>query len=158
MSTAAPTKDTASPPVPPGRRVLVVNEPGPAGRAALDLARELDLTERAALTVVGVAPTARSGPRCGGSAREFNATVREVVESELDEARVRLGRVAGRTDYALLIEGDDPPLEAWIAGRNFDLVLLPARRRLLRSPGHPAAARLRRATDAEIRVVQRPVD
>jgi nucleotide-binding universal stress UspA family protein len=124
--------------------------------AALDVARELDLNEKATLTVVGVAPTAPSGSRCGGSALGFNAVVREAVTEELDMARQRLGHAAGRTDYVLLVEGEDPPLEEWIAARGFDLILLPARRRLLRTPGHPAAARLRNVPGAEVRVVPRP--
>lgn len=124
--------------------------------AALDIAREFDLQEGASLTVVAVAPTAASGSRCGGSAREFNTIVRESVAAELDEARLRLGHASGRASYALLVEGEDPRLEEWIAGQALDLVLLPARRRLLRTPGHPVAARLRRVTDAEVRIVHRP--
>lgn len=139
-----------------GRRVLVLHEPGPAGMAALDLARELDLQEGASLTVAAVVPTAASGSRCGGSALEFNTIVEETVAKELDGARERLGHAAGRTSYALLVEGQDPSPDAWIVGGGFDLILLPARRRPLRAPGHPAAARLRRLTDAEVRIVQRP--
>jgi hypothetical protein len=156
MSTASATNVPARVPPRQDRRVVVLHEPGPAGTAALDVARGLDLQEGATLTVVAVAPTAPSGSRCGGSALEFNAIVREIAAAELDEARMRLGHASGRTNYALLVEGKDPPLEEWIAARGFDLVLLPARRRLLRTPGHPAAARLRDVTDAEIRVVQRP--
>ena len=155
MSTAAPIEGPAGTQAPASRRVLVVNEPGTAGTAALDIARELDLREAATLTVVAVAPTAPSGSRCGGSAVEYNAVVKETVEAELDEARQRLGHASGRTDYALLVQGEDPPLEEWAAARGFGLILLPARRRLLRTPGHPAAARLRAMSGAEVRVVQR---
>jgi hypothetical protein len=119
------------------------------------MARELDLHEYATLTVVGVAPRAPNGPACCGSALEFNAAIRQSVADELDEARQRLGSAAGRTNYVLLVEGEDPPLKDWIAARGYDLILLPARRRLLRTPGHPAAARLRGITGAEVRVVQR---
>jgi hypothetical protein len=105
---------------------------------------------------VAVVPTPASGSCCTGSALEFNAIVKETVANELDGARERLGHAAGRTNYALLVEGKDPALEEWIVAVSFDLILLPARRRLLRSPGHPAAARIRRATDAEVRIVQRP--
>jgi hypothetical protein len=136
----------------PGPRVLVLYEPCGAGRAALDVARELDLREQAALTVVAVVPKAESGP-CTGSALEFNRAVREAVECELDDARERLAEASGRADYRLLIEGEDPSLESWTAVRDFDLILLPARRRLLRAARHPAAARLRRSTSAEVRVV-----
>ena len=154
MSTAADTNAPAAAPALGGRRVLVLREPGAAGAEALDIARELDLHQSATVTVVAVAPQAPSGPRCGGSALEFNAAVRETVAEELDQARERLGHAAGRTDYVLLVEGEDPPLEEWIAVGGFDLVLLPARRRLLRTPGHPAAARLRTMSGAEVQIVQ----
>lgn len=156
MSTAARTNATAMGQAGSRQRVAVLNESGPAGTMALDLARELDLQEHASITVVAIVPTAASGSRCGGSALEFNAIVRETVANELDGARERLGHAAGRTSYALLIEGEDPPLEEWIAAHDFDVILLPARRRLLRTSEHPAAARLRRVTDAEVRIVQRP--
>ncbi|MBV9165230.1 MAG: hypothetical protein JO342_03650 [Solirubrobacterales bacterium] len=156
MSTAARTNASITASAPAGPRVLVLHEPGPAGTAALDLARELDLQEGASLTVVAVVPTAASGSRCGGSALEFNAIVKESVTNELDGARQRLGQAAGRTSFELLVEGEDRSPEEWIAAGGFDLVLLPARRRPLRGSGHPAAARLRRATDAEVRIVQRP--
>jgi hypothetical protein len=156
MSTAAPTSPTATVSAPPEPRVLVLYERGPSGAAALDVARELDLQRGASVTVVAVAPSAPSGPRCGGSAREFNAAVRDVVADELEQARTHLGHAAGRTDYVLLVEGEDLPLEEWVAARGFDVILLPARRRLLRPPGHPVAARLRLVTGAEVRLVQRP--
>jgi hypothetical protein len=155
MSTAARMNATAMGHPGPGQRVAVVYESGPAGTAALDLARELDLQERAHLTVVAVVPTAASGSRCGGSALEFNAIVKETVANELDGARERLGHAAGRTRYALVVEGEDPPLQEWLAARGFDVILLPARRHFVK-PGHPLAARLRRTTDAAVRVVQRP--
>ena len=157
MSTAARMNATAMGQAGPGQRVAVLYESGPTGTAALDHARELDLQEGANLTVVAVAPTAASGSRCGGSALEFNTIVKQTVANELDGARERLGLAAGRTSYALLVEGEDPPLEEWIATQGFDVILLPARRRLRRSSDHPAAARLRRLTDAEVRVVQRPL-
>ncbi len=156
MSTAARMNATAMGQPGPGQRVAVLYESGPSGTAALDLARELDLQEGADLTVVAVVPTAASGSRCGGSAREFNAIVKETVANELDGARERLGQAAGRTSYALLAEGEDPPLQEWIAAQGFDVILLPASRHFLRTSEHPAAARLRRATDAEVRIVQRP--
>jgi hypothetical protein len=155
MSTAAPTNPPATVSAVAGPRVVVLHEPGPSGAAALDLARQLDLEQGATVTVVAVVPSAPSGPCCGGSARDFNATVRDVVAGELDQARTRLGHAAGRTDYVLLVEGQDPPLQDWIAAHGYDLILLPARRRLLRTPGHPAAAQLRGRAGGEVRVVQR---
>jgi hypothetical protein len=143
-------------PVRPPRRALVVHEPGSAGAAALEIARQLDLEHGATVTVVAVAPSAPSGPRCGGSALEFNAAVRAAVATELDQARTHLGHASGDASYVLLVEDEDPPLDDWIVAQRFDVILLPARRRPLRTPGHPIAARLRRITDAEVRIVHRP--
>lgn len=155
MSSAPSTARPVATPAVRGRRVVVVHESGAAGAAALDIARELYLHENAALTVVGVAPKAPSGCRCGGSAVEFNAFLRETVADELEAARERLGHAGGRTDYVLLVDGEAPTLEEWIAAGGYDLILLPERRRLLRPAGHPAAARLRGVTGAEVRVVPR---
>src|SRR5689334_19106994 len=155
MPAAARVNATAIVPSECRKRVAVLHERGATGAAALDVARELDLQHGATVTVVAMVPSAPSGPRCGGSALEFNAAVRDLVADELDLARTRLGHAAGRTSYVLLVEGEDPPLEEWLADHGFDVILLPARRRLLGSRGHPAAARLRAATDAEVRVVQR---
>lgn len=137
-----------------GRRVLVLYEPGPAANAALDLARGMDLEEEAAVTVVAVVRNAESGT-CTGSAAAFNDAVRDAVVDELEQAHRRLGVAAGRAEYQLLMEGACTSLESWCAARDFDLILLPARRRLLRGAKHPAAERLRRATSAEVRVVPR---
>jgi len=139
----------------PGRapqRVLVLYEPGRAGDAAVDVARALAEEHLANLTIASVVPQAVSGARCGGSAVDYNRAVRESVAKELDQARRRLGMLAGRAAFKLLIEGADPPLASWSAGLRFDLILLPARRRLLRARRHPAAAALRR-THAEVRIV-----
>jgi hypothetical protein len=111
--------------------------------------------EHASLTVVSVVPQAASGPRCGGSAREYNSALRETAAAELAGARAALGESAAHTTFELLVEGADPALPEWCAAREFDVILLPARRRPLRSLGHPAAARLRRQTGAEVRIVAR---
>ena len=58
-----------------------------------------------------------------------------------------------RADFELLTEGADPPLHEWVTRTGADVVLLPSRRRPLRSAKHPAAAELRRSTAAEIRIV-----
>jgi hypothetical protein len=155
MSSAGPNAAPVATPTLRGRRVVVVHERGAAAAAALDIARELELHENAALTVVAVAPKAPSGCRCGGSAVEFNAFLRETVADDLDGARERLGRAGGRTDYVLLVDGEAPTLEEWIAAGGYDLILLPERRHLLRPAGHPAAGRLRGVTGAEVRVVPR---
>lgn len=135
-------------------RVLALCEPGRAGGAVIDLARELVETRDAAVTVVAVAPHAPSGARCGNSAIEYNEAVAESVARELDRARERLGlRAAARATFALLREGYDPPLVEFAQTGGFDLVLLPAVRRPLRRAYHPDAQPLGRLTGAEIRVV-----
>jgi hypothetical protein len=131
-------------------RVLVLFEPGRAGAAAVDLAREAGELGHAALTIASVVPQAPSGSRCGNSATEYNQIVLESVAQELDEARRRLGGVDAR--FELLIDGD-PPLHEYVAAGAFDVVLLPSRRRPLRSVKHPAAAELRRRTRADVRIV-----
>ena len=134
-----------------GKRVLVVFEPVRSGAAALELAQELAERHGATITVVSVAPQGKSGARCGNSALDYNLAIQDSVARDLDHARARLEEVGVRASYELLLDGVSPSLDE-LAGR-FDLVLLPARRRPMRAPGHPAAGRLRRAAGAEIQVV-----
>jgi nucleotide-binding universal stress UspA family protein len=135
-------------------RVLILCEHGRTGAAAIDVAREMAELGNATLTVVAVAPQAPSGPRCGNSAVEYNAAVAESVARDLDRAREQLGRAAERAEFLLLIDGADQTLEQLARSGGFDLVLLPARRRPLRKPGHPAATGLsRHAAGAEILIV-----
>jgi nucleotide-binding universal stress UspA family protein len=136
-------------------RVLVLYEQGRAGVAAIDLARELAERENAELTVVGVAPQAPSGARCGNSAIEYNEIVADSVAGDLDRARERLGQAAERVVFVLLIDGADQTFEQLAESGGFDLVLLPARRRpLRRGASHPEAARLRLNVGAEVRIVE----
>jgi len=137
----------------PHKHVLVVFEPGRSGAAAVELARELAERDHASVTVLSVVPTAPSGSRCGNSATEYNTIVREVVARELDQAREQLAGFGDRAEFELLTEGADPPLHEWVTRAGADVVLLPSRRRPLRSAKHPAAAELRRSTGAEIRIV-----
>jgi hypothetical protein len=143
----------AIPPV--GRRVLALCEPGRGASTTLDLARELAEHESARLTVVNVAPQAATagGQCCGMSVRDHNQVVRDAAAEELREAHARLGPIAEQVTFQMLVEGSDPPLHEWIADRDFDLVLLPARRRLIGAARHPEAARVRASTTAELRVV-----
>ena len=134
-------------------RVLVLCEHGRAGAAVIDLARELAELERATLTVVAVAPRAPSGARCGNSAVEYNEAIADSVARDLDRARERLGGAAERAAFILLVDGADQTLAQLAQSGGFDLVLLPARRRPLRSAGHPQASRLQRVPGAEIRIV-----
>ena len=133
---------------------MVLYEDSRAGAAAIDLARDLVETANAKITVVGVAPQAASGSRCGGSATEYNEIVAASVAQDLEHARKRLGGAAAGAGFVVLVEGADQTLEQFVRAGGFDLVLLPARRRPLRKPGHPAASELSRAVGAEIRIVE----
>lgn len=138
---------------PAGKRVVVLYEPGRAGSAALDLARRLVGDDGAALTIVSVAPQDRRICCGAGSAIDFNRAVCETAGEDLRQARELLGPVGGRASFKLLVQDKDPPLAAWIAARDFDVVLLPSRRHLLRGAKHPAADRLRRSTSADVRIL-----
>jgi hypothetical protein len=94
-----------------------------------------------------------SGSRCGNSALDYNLAVQDAVVGDLDQARAWLEEFGVRASYDLLIDGVSPSLDEFAATGRFDLVLLPGRRRPMRAPGHPAAARLRRATGAEVQVI-----
>jgi hypothetical protein len=138
-------------------RVAVVLEPGRSGATALAHATALAATPACELTVVAIAPKATGCRCCGGpSPYAYDCAVRDDVAQELHKATARLGPVGQDIKVKLLVEGSDPPLETWIAQGRFDLVLLPARWRVLRSRSHPAARLLRRFTDANIRVVRAP--
>jgi nucleotide-binding universal stress UspA family protein len=132
-------------------RVLVVFEPGRAGAATIDTAREL-IGEGRQLTVVCVAPQAPSGPRCGNSALDYNDALIDATRADLHAARELLGDAGHAAAFELLLEGVDPPVHELAARGRFDLVLLPARRRPLRSCKHPAATPIR-AGGIEVRVV-----
>ena len=139
------------------KRILVLYEPGRAGDAAVELGAQLAREEREEFTVVRVAPQAPSGSRCGGSAREFNEIVREDAARDLDRARELVWAVGARAEFELLADGSDPSLAAFAAAGGYELILLPARRGLLRprSGRHPAAAALSGVAGAEVRIVDR---
>ena len=140
---------------PGAQRVLALYEPGRGAAVTLDLARDLAEHEATKLTVVNVAPqaTTKGGQCCGmSSLREYNQVIRDATAEELREAHARLGPIADRVTFQMLIEGTDPPLHDWIASHDFDVVLLPARWRLMGSAKHPEAARVQASTTAEVRV------
>ena len=135
-------------------RVMVLYEPGRSGEMAVRRAGDIAQGTGAALTLVCVVPQAEGGgPRCGGSAHDYNLAVLEQSAQDVHNARRRLGELADETRVELLVEGSDPPLADWSAARHFDTILLPARRRPLRGGKHPDAARLMRYTDAEVRII-----
>lgn len=136
-------------------RIAVVLEPGRSGEAALTQAAGIAATTQAEVTVVAVAPKSTSCPCCGGpSPYRYDCVVRDDVVEELRKASDRLASATPRVEAQLLVEGSDPPLEQWLVCGRFDLVLLPARRGVRRTPSHPAAARLRRFDHADVRVVR----
>jgi hypothetical protein len=134
------------------KRVLVVFERGRGGATALEHAGRAARDE-AELTVVCIANQAASGARCGNSALAYNEALVDAAAADLRQAQQRLGEVAQRTAFEVLVEGADPPPEQWIASGGFDVILLPAHWRPLRAPTHPLAARLRGSTGAEVRIV-----
>jgi hypothetical protein len=136
-----------------GKRVLVVFETVRGGVAVLEAARELVERQGAKLTVVSVAPQGASGVRCGNSALDYNLAVQDSVATDLGRARAWLGEFGVCASYEVLIDGVSPSLDEYAAAGRFDVVLLPARRRPMRPPGHPAAEPLRRASGAEIQVI-----
>lgn len=137
-----------------GQRVLALYEPGRGGAAALAEAGRLIETAAAELTVVAAAPQDTAPRRCTVYTDAYNRCVREETAAGLGEARQMLGAHGERARYKLLVEGRDPPLPVWVTEHDFDVVLLPAHR-LLGRARHPAERRLRRATGAQIRVVER---
>jgi hypothetical protein len=139
----------------PGKRILVVFEPGRSGVAAVEAACGLATHDDTSVTAVSLAPQAPTLRGCGPSALSYNDTVRDEVAKELEQAEELLWPLGGRAECRLLVEGVDPRLEEFVAAQHFDLVLLPARRRPLRSTKHPAAAALMRL-GAEVRVVEAP--
>src|SRR5215469_1205037 len=154
MATAVSRRTTPPSRGSPRTRVLVVFESGAAGARALHFGRELAEREHAILTVVGVAPQVSVGPRCGCSPDAYNCAVRDAVAQELREAQARLGDVGSRSRFELLVEGKDLSLHDWSVLGGFDVAVLPAHRRPLRRPGHPAANALRRV-GVEVAIIDR---
>jgi riboflavin biosynthesis pyrimidine reductase len=138
-----------------GPRVLVLYEPGASGARTLDQARELIQAHDGQLTVVTVAPRDTRVRGTGVSARDYNDAVHDSAQRELDEARQLLGALAGRVVFEVVVEGGATSLAGWAADGAFDIILLPARRRLFSRGGHPLATALRESTAADVRVVAR---
>jgi hypothetical protein len=134
------------------RRIAVLLEPGRGGDAALDRAVALSREHEAGLAVVAQAPQAER-PRCAGpSPQPFNEAVIDATARQLQAARERIGPNGSlELVCALLVEGHDPPLEAWVHQQGVDLVLLPARRPFWAHTRHPQAARL--CAHAQVHVV-----
>ena len=137
------------------KRILVLFEPGRAGVAAVELAREIAQSEQATVTVVAVAPQAPASRGCIISAADYNAAVRDAVAADLERVEEMLWCIGPRADCRALIERTDPSLEEYVTTEGFDLVLLPGHRRPLRSIKHPAAGAVARA-GAEVRIVAAP--
>ncbi|HEY2260463.1 MAG TPA: hypothetical protein VGH45_12150 [Solirubrobacteraceae bacterium] len=134
-------------------RIAVLFEPGRSGNAALERGVALSREHEAELAVVAVAPQAERSRCAGPSPDGYNDAIRDTVQSELQDAERRVGASNPPVTYALLVQGRDAPLDRWLEAESADLVLLPARRPMLRWPHHPDARRLRRRLQAEVRVV-----
>jgi hypothetical protein len=138
-----------------GPRVLVLYEPGASGSRTLNQARELIQTQDGRVTVVTVAPRDMRARGTGVSARDFNDAVRDSAQRELGQARRLLGPQAEWVVFDVVVEGGNTSLAIWAAEGAFDIILLPARRRLFSRRGHPLASALRESTAADVRVVTR---
>ena len=136
-----------------GPRVLVLYEPGTSGSVAIEQARELVLDRDGHLTVVTLAPVDTRVRGTGVSARDYNDAVRDHAQRELAEARRLLGSLAERIVFEVVSEGGHTSLGGWAADNAFDVILLPARRRLFSRRAHPLAATLRESTAADVRIV-----
>jgi hypothetical protein len=136
-----------------GPRVLVLYERGTSGSTAIDHARELTDGQAGQLTVVTVVTKDTRVRGTGVSARDYNEAVRDSALRDLDEARRLLGSLAERTVFEVVVEGGDKSLSGWVVNRAFDVILLPARRRLFSRGAHPLAATLRGSTAADVRIV-----
>jgi hypothetical protein len=136
-----------------GLRVLVLYERGAAGSRAVDQARELIQAQDGRLTVVTLAPRDTRVRGTGVSARDYNDAVRDSAQRELDEARQLFGSLAERIVFEVVSEGGHMSLARWAAEGAFEVILLPARRRLFSRQAHPLAAALRGSTAADVRVV-----
>jgi hypothetical protein len=134
------------------QRVLVLYEPGARGERALTRAARMVDRDGAELTVVAIAPQ-DSTACCGFGIAVYNEVVRDEAGAELDEARGLLGAAASGAVFNVLVGDSDPPFRSWVARQAFDVVLLPARRRVLRRRPSPSAAALRRASGADVRVI-----
>jgi hypothetical protein len=136
------------------RRVAVIFERGRNGTAALAAASESAVRSGAEITVVVLAPQAPASHGCVPSAAALNCAILDDATLELHEAADMLAAMPLDIRYKLLVDDADPPLQTYVAREHFDLVMLPARRRLL--PGarrHPAVRKLRRVAGCDVRVV-----
>jgi hypothetical protein len=136
-----------------GPRVLVLYERGASGSCAIDQGRELVLARDGQLTVVTLAPVDTRVRGTGVSARDYNDAVRGSAQRDLAEALRLLGSLAGRIVFEVVFDGGNTSLTGWAAAHAFDVILLPARRRLFSRLAHPLAAALRKSTTADVRVV-----
>lgn len=115
-------------------------------------ARTLARRTATELTLVGLASQA-ADPRCGTSPVDHNAAIVVAVRHDLARAGETLAADGVPATCHLLVQGRGPALEQFAAAGEFDLILLPCRRRRFGTPRHPAAARLAAGTRAEVRIV-----
>jgi hypothetical protein len=132
--------------------VAVVFEPGGQGEAALAEASWLAGQSGSYPTVVVLAPQAPVAPRCGPAPSAYNEALRDAAFDELRQAAALIDCPA---HFQMLVEGSDPPLGTWVAEHEFDLLLLPCRRRVLRGEGHPALRKLRAVLGERVRLASK---
>ena len=135
------------------QRIAVLLEPGRSGVAAVERAVAIAREHDSQLMLVALAPQAACLRCSGPSPKCYNDAVCEAVAGDLAAASERIGRTGSPASSALLIDGRDPPLADWVRRHEVDLVLLPARRPRWGWPRHPAARRVRRHSNAQVRVV-----
>ncbi len=134
-------------------RVLVLYERGASGSRAIDKARELIQAQGGQLTVVTVVTKDTRVRGTGVSARDYNDAVRDSAQRDLDEAHRLVGSLAERSAFEVVVEVGRTSLASWAVDGAFDVILLPARRRLFSRQAHPVAAALRGSTAADVCVV-----
>jgi hypothetical protein len=136
----------------PPQRVLVVFEAGRRGAAALRAGVEL-AEAGSALSIVTLAPQAQAMWCCGGGAAgPYNCAIKDEARLELDEARKLLGAASEGAMFNVLVGHPDPPLAAWVAEHEFDVVLFGSAR--FTRGGGRFARKLRRASAAQVRLVR----
>jgi hypothetical protein len=136
-------------------RVAVLFEPGRNGAAALDAASEWAATSGAEMTVVVLAPQVSASRGCVPSPTALNCAILDTASLELREAAQMVPDLPLNVRYRVLVEHADPPLRKWVEAEQFDVVMLPARRRPFApvAPRHPAVRKLRRIAGCDVRVV-----
>jgi hypothetical protein len=108
------------------------------------LTEVLSMARSRAVDVTLVAVVAHAtGRGCAVSPAPLNEAIDEAAAADLDAAAMWLPLSVPVRDRRVLRDGLDPPLGAWVTEHEFDLVLVPGRRRFgRRAPGVAGLAEL----------------